>query len=251
MVGRQALTERCAMAVVAKAPLPGRSKTRLCPPLLPEQAAALSGAFLQDMCAVVLDAAETVAMDLFVAYAPATAEAAAALTPHLPRAARRMVATGDSVAEPGVSGFGRVLLETMRGLFEMGYGAACVLNSDSPTLPAEHLAWAALALSAPETAVLGPTDDGGYYLLGLTRPEATMFADIAWSTGSVAEATRLRAVAAGLRVMTLPAWNDVDDAAGLTALRRELAGGATAPATRAALARLGLWDATHLESWEA
>ncbi len=248
MVERMEVAGRCAVAVVAKAPLPGRSKTRLCPPLRPEQAAALSGAFLRDMCALVQEAARLEAMDLFVAYAPAAATAA--LTPHVPVEARLMVATGETVTEPGVTGFGQVLLETMRGMFALGYGAGCVLNSDSPTLPAAVLARAARELREPETAVLGPTGDGGYYLLGLTRPAPSVFADVAWSTDSVATRTRQQAAAAGLRVVTLPTWDDVDDAAGLEALRRELAAGGAAPATRMALTAMGLLDAARLETGE-
>ncbi len=100
-----------------------------------------------------------------------------------------------------------------RRLFATGFGAACLVNSDSPTLPTALLIQAARALLAPgERVVLGPAEDGGYYLLGMKQPHAHLFADIAWSTSSVAAATHARAVALGLDVVTLPAWYDVDDA---------------------------------------
>ena len=75
-----------------------------------------------------------------------------------------------------------------------GHAAACVLSSDVPTLPTRLLVEAARILLAPgERAVLGACDDGGYYLLGLKRAHARLFADIAWSTDTVAAATRARA----------------------------------------------------------
>jgi len=84
---------------------------------------------------------------------------------------------------------------------------------------------------------LGACDDGGYYLLGMTATHAGLFTDIAWSTDGVAEATRARAL--GLEVVELEAWHDVDDAASLATLLAET-GGYAAPATRAAVGRLGL-----------
>ena len=69
--------------------------------------------------------------------------------------------------------------------------AVCLVNSDSPTLPTAFLLQATHALLSPgERVVLGPAEDGGYYLLGMKRPHAHLFADIAWSTDSVAATTR-------------------------------------------------------------
>ncbi len=236
---RTAAATRCAIAIMAKAPRAGLSKTRLCPPLRPEEAAALSGAFLRDMGTLVLAAAASAPIDLFIAYAPA--DARDALCPYVPQAARMLAATGEAVREPGVDGFGRALLEAMRSLFALGYGAACVLNSDSPTLPAAYLARAARRLLvAPDSAVLGPSGDGGYYLLGLTRPATEPFRNVAWSTPGVAATTRARVAEAGLSLCELPAWDDVDDAAALLTLCRALGAGAVAPATRAWLDRAQL-----------
>jgi glycosyltransferase A (GT-A) superfamily protein (DUF2064 family) len=119
-----------------------------------------------------------------------------------------------------------------------------VLSSDIPTLPTHYLVQAAFALLAPprtETGriVLGACDDGGYYLLGMTAPHASLFADIAWSTASVAEATRARARALGLDIFELEPWYDVDDARSLIALLCESAG-YPAPSTEEAIERLGL-----------
>jgi rSAM/selenodomain-associated transferase 1 len=233
------MEERCAIAIMAKAPQAGRSKTRLCPPLAPEEAASLSAAFLADMTATVQRAAQAAPIDGWVAYAPAGTEAA--LRPHIAPGTQLLLADGATVEAPGVAGFGRALLQTMRSLFARGYGSVCVLNSDSPTLPAAYLADAARLLHAgPDRAVLGPVSDGGYYLLGLRRPEAWLFADIAWSTSVVAAQTRAQAQRAGLDMAGIPPWYDVDDAASLRRLLHELEqpDAPQAPATVRALARL-------------
>ena len=144
-------------------------------------------------------------------------------------------------------GFGRVLLDTTRALLARGYGAVCVLGADSPTLPTSYLTQAAtLLLHEPIDAVLGPADDGGYWLLGLTRPHPEPYAGITWSTAAVADETRARIAAAGLRLAELPTWYDVDDPAALARLLRETTAPYTepppfaAPHTAAILATIGL-----------
>ena len=98
-----------------------------------------------------------------------------------------------------------------------------MLNSDSPTLPTALLVETAEVLARPgDRAVLGPSTDGGYYLLGLKYAHARMFEDITWSTEQVAEQTLARARELGLDVHTLPAWYDVDDVDALKRLDAEL-----------------------------
>ena len=89
--------------------------------------------------------------------------------------------------------------------------------------------------------MFGACDDGGYYILGLKRADAPLFSNIAWSTDGVAAATRDRAREIGLDLVELEPWYDVDDAAALSRMRAEPHGYA-APATRAALSRLGIPD---------
>ena len=230
--------QTCAIGVMAKAPQAGRSKTRLCPPLRPEQAAALSAAFLSDTTHNLAAAARAVPIAPYAAYAPLGAEQV--LAPHLARGTAMVLADGSPTMPAGVDGFGRCLLHAVLGMLACGHEAACVLSSDIPTLPTCRLIEAAERMLAPgERAVLGATHDGGYYLLGLKAPHAQMFADIAWSTASVAEATRARARDLGLDLVELEPWYDIDDAASLGTLTADLAGYA-APATRAVLAQLGL-----------
>jgi len=235
------------MGVMAKAPQPGRAKTRLCPPLQPEQAALLSAAFLRDITENIALAAGVVPIDGCIAYAPMGSEHW--FDGHLAEGTGFVLADGSPVMSDNVQGFGRCLLHAIQAMLGSGYGAACVVNSDSPTLPTEFLVRAARTLFEPgERVVLGPADDGGYYLLGMKQAYAHLFADIAWSTGEVAEATRDRAKSLGLDVVMLPVWYDVDDAASLSRLNVELVGAIdgtcpyAAPATRACMERIGFSD---------
>jgi rSAM/selenodomain-associated transferase 1 len=234
----------CAIAVMAKAPQPGRSKTRLCPPVRPEHAAWLSEGFLRDMFLNIERASGEAPIAGYAAYAPVECEAL--VREFLPADMSLVLADGTPPMPDGVEGFGRYLLHAIRSLFDLGHGAACVLNSDSPTLPTSCLVRAARTLLAdgPDRVVLGPAEDGGYYLLGMRAAHEGLFADIAWSTGSVADGTRKRAASLGLEVVELPMWYDVDDAASLLRLMLEIGAGVPgafpAPATQSALRRLGL-----------
>ena len=137
-------------------------------------------------------------------------------------------------------GFGERLLLTATDLFACGFGAVCLIDSDSPTVPTAEFAQAARLLRE-DRVVLGRSDDGGYYLLGLRAPHASLFERISWSTELVAAQTAERAAEAGLPLAELATWYDVDDARTLERLRAELAGsgpGYSAPHTRAYLSRL-------------
>src|SRR5277367_4509267 len=111
----------CAIGVMAKAPEAGRSKTRLCPPLLPEQAAALSAAFLRDITENIALATRDVAIAGFVAYAPAGAEAL--FDGHLAAGTGLLLADGTPPLPPRVQGFGRCLLHAIQALLTGGQRA--------------------------------------------------------------------------------------------------------------------------------
>jgi hypothetical protein len=240
--------ERCAVGVMAKAPQAGRSKTRLCPPLQPEQAAALSAAFLRDITENLALAAASAPIQGVIAYAPAGSEAL--FDGHLADDTELLLADGSTPMPANVQGFGRCLLHAIEAMLARGYAAACVLNSDSPTLPTAHLIRAAEWLLAPgERVVLGPAEDGGYYLLGMKSAHAHLFADIVWSTETVAASTRARAAELGLELVELPVWYDVDDRSSLARLFDE-AGQLSpdhypAPASALAIARLNLVQAAE------
>jgi rSAM/selenodomain-associated transferase 1 len=246
----------CAIAVMAKAPQPGRSKTRLTPPLQPEQAAALSAAFLRDVTENIVAAGRRAAIHGCIAYAPLGLETL--FEGHLAAGTSLVLADGSPDMPPGVNGFGRCLLHAVQALLAQGFGSACVLNSDSPTLPTSILERTANLLAQPgDRAVLGPAEDGGYYLLGVKAAHAHLFADIVWSTETVAAQTKLRAQEIGLELVELPTWYDVDDAASLDRLIDELfddappADGALvpfdAPRTAACLRAMGFAAAAGLK----
>jgi len=227
----------CAMAVMGKASSPGRTKTRLVPPLSAADAARLNTAFLQDIIGNLLHAGREMPIAPHVAFGPAGSEAffRTCLPANLP------------LIDCSLPNFGDCLDLAITSQLQRGHAAACVLNADSPTLPTRVLIQAARALEgAEDRVVIGPSTDGGYYLLGVKRAHRRLFEDIEWSTPRVFDQTRQRAAELDLRVTVLEEWYDVDDAAGLQRLRTDLAAddlGASdgiypAPNTRAALTHL-------------
>jgi uncharacterized protein len=204
--------ESCGIAVMAKASQSGRVKTRLVPPLTSEEAAELNTAFLQDVSANLRLAGRTASIKPFMAFGPPGSEAFFQET---------MPSVG--LIESWLPNFGDCLLHAVEEILARGHSAAVVLNSDSPTLPTSLLVEAAQMLAQPgDRAVLGPSSDGGYYLLGLKRAHKRMFEDITWSTERVAEQTLARAREINLEVHLLPVWYDVDDVESLRMLHAEL-----------------------------
>lgn len=191
---------------MAKAPRSGEVKTRLVPPLRAEEAAILSGCFLKDITTNFIAVAQRVPAEGYVAYSPPGSEAMF----------RDLVLPEILLLPPRRIGLGYSLLHSAEYLLAAGYGGVCLVNSDSPTLPTSMLIDAVEALRAPgDRVVLGPTSDGGYYLIGLKRAHERLFEDIPWSTERVFRQTVEQAASLALDVVTLPIWYDVDDAASL------------------------------------
>ncbi|MGE5357584.1 MAG: TIGR04282 family arsenosugar biosynthesis glycosyltransferase [Bacteroidales bacterium] len=197
------------VVVMAKRPEPGRTKTRLCPPLSPSDAAELYEAMLGDTIAL---AAAARGAQLAIAVTPASA--LDVWRPDVPEGTLILGIDGPTIGE---------CLETAATeLFNRGCSPVMAVNSDGPTLPRGRIE-AACALLDTHDVVLGPSDDGGYYLIGLARPQPTLFRDVPWSTPVVADLTRSRARELELSFAELPRWYDVDTAADLHRLRVELA----------------------------
>ena len=211
----------CALTIMAKAPRAGKVKTRLSPPLTLSQTAALNTCFLKDTAE---NLAGVSGAQGLVCYTPVGDEEA--FHNLLPASFALIPQRGD--------GFGERLLAAATDILACGFGSVCLIDSDSPTVPHAAFQAAVDALSRPgERVVLGPSHDGGYYLIGLKSPHREPFADISWSTGTVAEETRERCRTAGIELIELPLWYDVDDAATLMLLNGELLSRAKPPFAKA------------------
>ena len=200
----------CAMAIMAKAPRAGKVKTRLSPPLTLTETAALNICFLRDTGTSLASLSGSAPM---VCYTPVGEESA--FDDLFPGNFSLIPQRGEA--------FGERLFAAAKDILACGYGAVCLIDSDSPTVPKTAFVQAVQALARPgDRVVLGPSHDGGYYLIGLKVAHAEPFQAISWSTEHVAEQTRQRCVEAGLEVVELPLWYDVDDAATLAILEAEL-----------------------------
>ena len=200
-----------ALAIMAKAPRAGKVKTRLSPPLTLAQTAALNICFLKDT-AENIAALSPDAVGL-VSYTPVGDESA--FNGLLPESFSLIPQRGDA--------FGERLLAAAQDILACGFSSVCLIDSDSPTVPHQAYAQAVLELAKPgDRIVLGPSHDGGYYLIGLKHPHPEPFERISWSTPAVAKETRQRCREASLSLVELPLWYDVDDAATLALLNAEL-----------------------------
>jgi rSAM/selenodomain-associated transferase 1 len=205
----------CAVGIMAKVPRSGRVKTRLVPPLSPDQASALSRCFLRDVADAIALAARSHPSPVqgLAVYYPGGEEQA--FEGILPDDFLLLLQRGD--------GLGERLLHGTEDLLAAGYESVCLVNSDSPTLPSAVLCEAATRLGAPgDRVVLGPAVDGGYYLIGLKRAHGRLFEDVSWSTPAVLAQTLERVRELALDVHLLPEWYDVDDQQSLRLLCREL-----------------------------
>jgi rSAM/selenodomain-associated transferase 1 len=220
------------LAVMTKAPRTGQVKTRLAPPLTPDEAATLNACFLRDT-ANALSAAVVRGKR-----SGRNARGVAVYTPAGSEDAYSDLLPPDFDLIPQREGsFGERLFFAAEDLFKCGFNSVCLIDSDSPTVPASSFTQAMELLSSPDDRiVLGPTDDGGYYLIGLKKPHRELFERIDWSTERVFEQTRERAQEIGVETQLLPNDYDVDDSASLRQLCGELLSenspADTAPETR-------------------
>ena len=226
------LKNLCALAVMTKAPRPGQVKTRMVPPLTHEEAAHLNACFLRDTAAAIQEACGERANGIGV-YTPVGSE-----TDYdniLPDEFQLIPQRRD--------GFGERLALALEDLFRCGFSAVCLIDSDSPTISGAVYAQAVDWLSRPgDRVVLGPSDDGGYYLIGMKENHRELFQGIDWSTERVLEQTERRAQGSNLEVALLPKGYDIDEVSSLRRLCDELlsekSGSNVAPQTRKFLAEL-------------
>lgn len=196
---------------MARAPVPGKVKTRLCPPLDPGQAAEFYECVLRD---VLDELSAWKRWDTWAAYAEQSRDYFLRLA--VPRIAL-------------LPQRGATLGERMHAVFvdlcHAGYRQVVLVGSDIPALRGASVAEACNALERDRSdLVLGPADDGGYYLIGLQRPEEKLFDDMAWSTPSVLDETLARARQLDLRVHKVDGTYDIDVPGDIQRLRGDLDG---------------------------
>ena len=213
-----------ALLVIAKRPAEGQTKTRLNPPFSDQEAAQLYECFLQDMLLV---ARAVPRVSRLINYWPLEA---IGFFQQLAPEFELIPQLGDNL--------GQRLDNILTHCLTNGFDQVVITNSDSPTLPAAYLGRAFVLLNQADV-VLGPCDDGGYYLIGLTRPQPRLLREVEMSTPSVLRDTLALAAEEGLRVALLPTWYDVDTVSGLNRLIEELrqAAAEVAPHTRRFLKR--------------
>jgi rSAM/selenodomain-associated transferase 1 len=205
----------CALGIMTKAPRAGEVKTRLSPPLTAEEAAMLNVCFLRDLARSIATACTTSPARGVGVYTPLGSEA-----------------DYESILPPDFflipqrgNAFGERLIFAAEDLFNTGFESVCLINSDSPTVPASSFAEAAKELSKSRgRVVLGPSGDGGYYLIGLKQMHRRLVEEIDWITDRVLPQTLKRAAEIDVEVHQLPSGFDVDDRTALRRLCNELLG---------------------------
>lgn len=187
-----------ALLIFAKWPQTGRVKTRLSPPLSLDEATALYRCMLQDTIDATRNLPGVKRMLFFAAEGDRTADF-------------RGVAPDAAIFRQQGDDLGERLVNAFGTAFGAGCRSALAIGTDSPHMPSERIS-TALSLLHEEgaDAVFGPSEDGGYYLVGMKKMQRELFRDIPWSSRGVLEASLSRAASLGLRVSLLPAGFDLD-----------------------------------------
>ena len=186
-----------ALIIFAKAPIPGQVKTRLCPPLNPDEAASLHGSMVMDIAEQTRGIRR---LDRFLACTPSSGHAFFQTL-----AIRYRLILCEQVGDDLGKRMDHALTESLK----RGYQYALVIGTDIPALSLETYK-RAVSLLKTQDIVLGPTHDGGYYLIGLKRPTPEIFTDISWSMGNVCVLTQEKAQVLGRTVGLLDFECDID-----------------------------------------
>ena len=201
---------------MAKVPRAGNVKTRLLPCLTPAECASLAEAFLLDAIHKTRDSGDS----LIVAFAPASE--------------KNYFARFDDVNLIVLEQRGADLGEKMRNAFEFAFlensdASVVMIGTDSPTFPASFIEQAFEFLETDSDAVVGKSDDGGFYLIGLRRKiHPQLFENVEWSSPKVFEQTARNIERLKIKLKLVPAWYDVDAPDDLRRLRDEISGDETA-----------------------
>lgn len=198
---------RDALIVFGRVPIPGKVKTRLTPFLSEKEAAELYGAFVHDT----LERLETLSIDIRLYLAEPV------------DVARTIVKTDVDVFAQRGEDLGARMRHAFIETFAAGYERVAIVGTDHPTLPNEFISMAFESLVEPLSVCIGPSHDGGYYLLGLNDLFPDLFVDIVFSRPDVFQITFDRATRLARCVAVLPEWYDVDRPEDLSRLADDLA----------------------------
>jgi rSAM/selenodomain-associated transferase 1 len=203
------VTRKDALILMAKAPLPGRVKTRLCPPFTKACAAALYRCLLEDTAA---ELARLTRVRRYLFYSP----------PGSGRLFRRDPFSGFETVPQSGGDLGERMAAAFGAVFARGAVRAVLVGADCPALSARLVAAAFRELASSADAVYGPTDDGGFYLVALSAPSpaASLFHGVEWGTDGVLSKVTLRSREAGVPYSLLPSRFDVDTADDVASLVR-------------------------------
>jgi rSAM/selenodomain-associated transferase 1 len=193
--------------IMAKAPSAGTVKTRLEPHLSPEQCAALAAAFLRDA----VNKTKAVCENVILAYSPP--EKINVLRKLLPSQSVFIQQTGDDL--------GARMFNAFKFAFEQKSDSVVMIGTDSPTFPADFIEQAFEFLETNSDAVLGKTEDGGFYLIGLRKLPQEIFENVAWSSPETFERVFENIRRLNLHLREVPGWYDIDTKADLEKLRLE------------------------------
>lgn len=194
--------------IMAKAPLAGTVKTRLEPYLSAEKCAQLAGCFLRDT----ISKAESLKNKLIIAYSPAGE------TDYF----RRLAGEKTSLVEQKGDDLGEKMFSAFEFAFRQNSDAAAVMiGTDSPTFPADFIERAFEFLETGADAVLGKTEDGGFYLIGLRKADARIFERVEWSSPKTFAQVRENILNLNRRLREVPGWYDVDEPNDFEQLKNE------------------------------
>ena len=200
-----------ALMIFAKAPIPGHVKTRLCPPLAPDEAATLHGTMVMD---TLERSRNLLGFDRFLSCAPSSQH------PFFKAVGARQ---GVRLLEQIQGDLGARMYQAFCSAFELGYRFAVIVGTDLPTIQGELFRQALKGLEDHDV-VLGPSVDGGYYLVGLKQPGVNIFDGIPWSTDQVLPLTLEKAQSLNLTVKLLNEQRDIDTLADLQYYIQEIQG---------------------------
>ncbi len=193
--------------IMAKVPAAGKVKTRLAPVLSPEKCAELADAFLQDA----IEKAANLKNQLIIAYSPIER------CNYFDKISKKNITL---IPQKGEN-LGEKMFNAFKFAFERKADSAVLIGTDSPTFPREFIESAFEFLEKTD-AVLGKSEDGGYYLIGLKTLHREIFENVEWSCEKTFEQTAQNIEKCGLKLSNLPEWFDVDLPEDLERLKKDL-----------------------------